>query len=134
MEKEFIPYELALRMKQLGFDGPSFGVYIAGHLMITYDSIYNSTDIPVVKAPTFSQAFRFFRERYNVQSSVKFTHAKYSFEIHFEKLANGENPPVMVWHFVDSWLGLNLSLFETYEETELTCLNKLIEIVEQNQQ
>jgi predicted RNA-binding Zn-ribbon protein involved in translation (DUF1610 family) len=27
MEKEFIPYELALRMKQLGFDEPCFNLY-----------------------------------------------------------------------------------------------------------
>jgi hypothetical protein len=27
MEKEFVPYELALRMKQLGFDEPCFGRY-----------------------------------------------------------------------------------------------------------
>ena len=27
MEKEFVPYELALRMKELGFDEPCFGYY-----------------------------------------------------------------------------------------------------------
>ena len=27
MEKEFVPYELALRMKALGFDEPCFGYY-----------------------------------------------------------------------------------------------------------
>ncbi len=83
-------------------------------------------------APTFSQAFRWFRENYNIQSSVKFSGSKihYVFEIRFQKLANGENTPIMVWHYLDSWLGLDLDLFSTYEEAELACLTMLIEIVE----
>ena len=121
LKKEFVPYQEALELKELGFDEPC----IATH---GYLELYINTDDGHVKAPTFSQAFRWFREKYNIQSSVKFTHAKYSFEIYFEKLANGENPPVMVWHLIDSWLGLNLDLFETYEEAELACLRHLIEI------
>ena len=32
IEKEFIPYELALELKQLGFDEPCFGYYVDGEL------------------------------------------------------------------------------------------------------
>lgn len=123
MNKEFVPYELALKLKQLGFDEPC----IATH---GYLELYINTDDGHIKAPLYQQAFKWFREKYNMQSAIKFTHSKYSFDIHFERLANGENPPVMVWHLVDSWLGLNLDLFETYEKAELACLTKLIEIVE----
>lgn len=141
MEKEFVAYELAVKLKELGFDEPCIGYY---HVNEGYTKGYAFCYFNVPKrfedgsqhfindlvAPTFSQAFRWFREKHNMQSAIKFTHSKYSFDIHFERLANGENPPVMVWHLVDSWLGLNLDLFETYEEAELTCLTMLIEIVE----
>ena len=131
MEKEFVPYELAVKLKALGFNEPclcSWNFYTNELNFNGHPSTFSSED--VIQLPTFSQAFRWFREKYNIQSSVKFTHAKYSFEIYFEKLANGENPPVMVWHLIDSWLGLNLDLFETYEEAELACLDKLLEIFE----
>jgi hypothetical protein len=115
MEKEFVPYELAVKLKTLGYDGPCFGVYIAGHLMITYDSIYNSTDIPVVKAPTFSQAFKWFREKYGhwsyIKEATKGT-CRFYIEKFDEKFFNSET-------------------YKTYGEAELSCLEKLIEIVEQ---
>ena len=143
MEKEFVPYELAVKLKQLGFDEPCFGKFYFNQLYIGGVWINNDfkkdADVFTFKedsdvftsAPTYSQAFRWFREKYNIQSSFKFSRFlnHYSFEIRFQKLANGENPPVMVWHLVDSWLGLNLDLFETYEEAELACLTKLIGIV-----
>jgi len=120
-------YELAVKLKALGFDEPCFATWSGETLDM---SLQIPSDDYFTKAPLYQQAFRWFREKYNLQSAIKFTHTKYSFEVHFERLANGENPPVMVWHLMDSWLGLNLDLFETYEEAESACLNKLIEIVE----
>jgi hypothetical protein len=116
MEKEFVPYEQALALKELEFDGPCFGVYIAGHLMITYDSIYNSTDIPVVKAPTFSQAFRWFREKGYLSYIEVFNDGKYDY--------------TNVSSYFSEEVDYNDGPFDTYEEAELACLKKLIEIVE----
>ena len=124
MEKEFVPYELAVKLKALGFDKPCIRYYVEdGYLS-------NLTIQHACDAPLFQQAFSWFREKYNLQSEIEFRHCEYSFKINFQKLANGENPPIMVWHLVDSWLGLNIDLFHTYEEAELACLTKLIEIVE----
>jgi hypothetical protein len=144
MNTEFVSYEQALELKELGFDDPCFGYYALAEvrdyknngLHIRNEIVLNTLngyrkydDESQTLAPTFSQAFRWFRDKHNIQSCIKFTYAEHSFEIHFEKLANGEKPPVMVGHFIDSWLGLNLGLFKTYEEAELECLKKLIEIV-----
>ena len=140
MEKEFVPYELAVKLKSFGFKETCFGRWFfrADFHRLNEEEFRTITsnyfDLPehYTLAPTFSQAFRWFRENYNIQSSVKFSGSKnhYAFEIRFQKLANGENPPIMVWHHLDSWLGLNLDLFSTYEEAELACLTMLIEIVE----
>ena len=76
MEKEFVPYELAVKLKTLGFDEPCFGMYCEGRFHLLYPNCYK--DIPEdfyreVDAPTFSQAFRFIMQipplnkwRYNV--------------------------------------------------------------------
>ncbi len=127
MEKEFVPYELALELKQLGFEEPCLSYYEGESFSYHLASIKG--DDYIIPAPLYQQAFRWFREKYNIQSCVAFTISKYKFEIHFQRLADGENPPVMVWHYVDSWLGLNIGLFDAYEEAELACLKKLIEIV-----
>ena len=118
MEKEFIPYKQALALKKLGFDEPCFGFYIAGQLMVTTDSVYNSTDISVLKAPTFSQAFRFFREKYKLHSTIT-SISQESWQWHITK--PGES------------LGkLYEEDFYNYEEAEVACLRKLIEILKEN--
>ena len=125
MEKEFVPYELAVKLKELGFDEECFGVYIAGQLMITNDSIYNSTDIPVIKVPTFSQAFRWFREKHKLQHHIwsgKLNHIFYGYDI----LNIEEQEFVMN----NSDIGGGDCDYDTYEEAEQACLDKLIEIVE----
>ena len=134
MEKEFVPYELALKLKELGFnENCIMQWHYTNDLIFCVDNwgvpkfktnveskSHSSGDC--ISAPTFSQAFTWFREKYNLHSEIEFRHCKYSFKINFQKLADGESPPVMVWHLTDSWLGLNIDLFNTYEEAELACL------------
>jgi hypothetical protein len=145
MEKEFVPYDFALRMKALGFDKPCFAFYQIEYnedipVMVDDDNQYRisgfrtckNSEIPAhyTTTPTWQSAFRWFREKYNLQSEIKFRHCEYSFKINFQKLADGKNPPVMVWHLIDSWLGLNMNLFKTYEDAQQACLEKLLEIAE----
>jgi hypothetical protein len=52
MEKEFIPYELSLKMKQLGFDEPCFGYYDEGGNLYTEMQEY-------LPAPLYQQALNF---------------------------------------------------------------------------
>jgi len=72
MKKEFVPYHLALELKQLGFDESCLGYYLASTLFISNDIVYNSTDIPVIKAPLYRQAFRWFREKYNLRCQINY--------------------------------------------------------------
>ena len=104
MEKEFVPYELALKMKELGFDEPCFGYYnhyIKGVPLNMCGSDYNGTGQP---APTWQSAFRWFREKYDLHISIVYYQSGYSIN--------------------------DLRRFKTYEEAEVVCLTELIEIVE----
>lgn len=104
MEKEFVPYDSALRLKNLGFDEPCFGFYYddGGELQIKEG---NHFLIGYLNAPLYQQAFRWFREKLK-DSAIE--------------------PYSIVAH-----ISYNRKI--TFEEAELACLEKLLEIVEQKQ-
>ena len=102
MEKEFVTYELAVKLKALGFDEECLSYYFNKQLSFGSKTSYGE----VVEAPLYQQAFRWFREKYKLHYPIA--------------VSDG------VW-FYDKW---SLGVYKTYEEAELACLNKLIEIVE----
>ena len=108
MEKEFIPYEQALALKELGFDEPCFSYYYNRELSFGARTSYGE----VVEAPTFSQAFRWFREKYGIFSSVWCFETEQKF-------------------FIEFGFGIHKFEVNNKEEAELECLKKLIEIVRQ---
>ena len=121
MEKEFVTYELALKMKQLGFDEPCLGFYNKEdrpNLGYCTNSFQDDTTLEIkCTAPTFSQAFRWFREEYQLHSTIT-SISQESWQWHITK------PGESLGKLYDED-------FYTYEEAELACLEKLIEIVEQ---
>ena len=67
MEKEFIPYEQALKLKELGFDKECLKRYYEKELVGNGGYFPNS-----IKAPLYQQAFRWFREKYRLDGHVTF--------------------------------------------------------------
>ena len=123
MNKEFIPYEQALALKELGFDEPCFATYDEDRNFELQDFLQTYETFPshIVAAPTFSQAFRWFREKHNLHGCVDLhvsnpTH----WYIRIDNIVEND----YLYHSEDE----NLK-FNTYEEAELACLRKLIEIV-----
>jgi hypothetical protein len=113
MEKEFAPYDRALKLKELGFDEPCFGRYYNEEFELDH-GVWNSLDVEhIIAAPTFSQAFRWFREN--------------GFLIHFSSHDVNIHDFYIKWSPEKSILS---DAYDTYEEAELDCLDKLIEIVE----
>jgi hypothetical protein len=114
MEKEFIPYEQALALKELGFDEPCFGYYVDGRFIKNLLDISNK-DCDLVdnqcSAPLYQQAFRWLLTLVNKDKlfSNKWT---ISYNEDYYSLFLG---------------GCNMGVFEE----ELECLKKLIEIVKQ---
>jgi len=124
MEKEFIPYELALALKELGFDEPCF----RGWSMEKQVFYHPDSDI-VLDNPTFSQAFRFFREEHKLSCSIELIdnsrHYYFDFTIY-----DSENRDYNDEDCFDSCKRIyNDRKFGKYEEAELEALKKLIEIV-----
>ena len=121
MKKEFIPYEQALALKELGFDEPCFSYYKNDQLSEILEEVINSEMRNVnneiddyISAPTFSQCFRWFREKYALYGTIRYGNNEFDKSIYLFPCVNG----VIVGN--DS--------FKTQEEAELECLKKLIEI------
>jgi hypothetical protein len=117
MKNEFAPYELALRMKSLGFDEPCFGHYSNGELVYSSHTNNNMQRFRY-SAPLYQQAFRWFREKYNLICRVSVT--SYGCTLDEQEF----------YCVITSKYGTaSYEIFNTYEEAELDCLEKLIEIV-----
>jgi hypothetical protein len=123
MKEEFIPYEQALSLKELGFDEPCIKEFHVQELMAnsTGEEITNNelTELygeqTTISAPLYQQAFRWFREKYNIQLGICHIHGG------FDCWTNDG----------DLFENGKYCNFKTYEEAELECLKKLIEIVKQ---
>lgn len=130
MTEQFIPYQGALELKELGFDEECFTCYSKdGRLyrsddwacgFVSHDLIRQKTHSCL--SPLWQQAFDWFREKhelfsivyYHTDSRVFFEHPHY-FRVYEPKFK-----------------GKQISVskeYKTYEEARQACLEKLIEIV-----
>jgi hypothetical protein len=122
MNKEFIPYEQALKLKELGFDEPCFCYWYTQQGSfpsirtkdIQFNGWKNYPDSNTV-APLYQQAFRWFREKHGLMGSVC-----EDVDGNFSLWTNKGNLLLQ---------GKEYKEYKTYEEAELACLKKLIEIV-----
>ena len=141
MEKEFVPYEQVLELKELGFDEPCFYQYVRdfdndGELI----PITSETNRPILRdnnqvslcsggdcfaAPLYQQAFRWFREKYGISVSISI-----NWEEGIGKDSSYGKYACSLQHkSYDESIGEFIGVFKRYEEAELECLKELIEMV-----
>ena len=71
MNKEFIPYNLALDLKELGFDEPCLAFEDFDHSLEIGDVTKNSSwSSEIISVPLYQQAFRWLRETYNIDVDI----------------------------------------------------------------
>jgi hypothetical protein len=117
MNKEFIPYKQALELKELGFDEPCLGYYVTVEVsnpFLVTTKISDTQGGYFTFAPLYQQAFRWFREK-GLHSAIMPKITPSNTIVYYIY----EGKPKKDWN----------NCFETYEEAELECLKKLIEIV-----
>jgi hypothetical protein len=122
MNKEFIPYQIALDMKSIGFDESCLAMYIDDgtgqkvYIKALYDNHYKKHQL---LAPLYQQAFQFFRNKYDYVAIVS---------------PSGDSNGNTIGYYYEiifdfSKENIESKDYKTYEEAELACLIKLIEIV-----
>lgn len=131
MEKQFIPYEEALALKELGFDELVFGYYLCKNSafgielelttawldLISYDSCS-------CKAPLWQQAFDFFNEKYGLDVNYDACiPTSYIPTIHF----TSETGLEYRCHEMLKFFGRRI--FDTKEDARIECLKKLIQVI-----
>lgn len=126
MKKEFAPYELAVKLKELGFDEECAGLY---------EEVYNNIELlyarPIVisyllntakhegriyhcKAPLWQQAFDWFREKYKLKVGIGINNKNlyYTYKI-------------VMFETTEEYYK---ECFKTHQEARQACLEKLIEL------
>jgi hypothetical protein len=119
IENEFIPYEQALELAKLNFNEKCFGYYGLEnelYIEISCNLDSNLTRRNFIATPTFSQSFRWFREVHKLQAEILW---RGDMECFCYKTGN----------FKYGSHDFSKDDYNTYEEAELACLNKLIEII-----
>jgi len=119
MNNEFISYEQALALKKLGFNEPCFAHFVKHYNEIKcilnsddFDEWWtNNSDDLECKAPLYQQVFRWFREKHNLYSFVFVFDQGFGYETYKEGVIQTNES------------------FESYDEAQIACLDKLIELV-----
>jgi hypothetical protein len=111
--KDFVPYELAWQLKHIGFDEITHAYYDGKGELISFNNVHRAE----VKAPTYSQAFRWFREKHNIHSYIEwFDDGKFDYTLTSakfkEEVCYDDGP------------------FDTEQEAQNACLKQLINEVE----
>lgn len=138
MQKDVLPYPLALRMKRLGFNEMCAYFYEISTQSQTLKEGFNKNDLDWLRgdhcsAPTPAQCFKYFRDHHKIQGII------------YSSTLRSDHTGICFADYV--WEILELSLDnridytiadkrdqgrDTYEEAELSCLSQLIELVELN--
>ena len=143
MGNEFIPHEQALALKKLGFDELCFGYSLHDKKLLLSNPSLSGEFMPyfyknsncaeflsnlftsknkkeaTITIPLYQQAFRWIREKYNLTGLIEIGIHEYSykiFDIDFKPLTGTET---MYYN-------------GSYNEAELECLKKLIELCSQD--
>jgi len=135
MKDLLVPAKQAVQLKELGFDEPCFGRYIYDgrgkewFLVQTQQTksasvIFEgakSVDGISVAAPLCQQVFKWFREKYELHGCIDLQCSNPAYwYIRVDDIIEND----FVYHSEDYHIK-----YKTYEEAELACLDKLIEIV-----
>ena len=123
MNNEFVSYEIALKLKELGFDEPCFGkIYADGgseQLSYTYKNSDQIGKVTSCSAPLYQQVFRWFREKYDIDISINTIYSKYNENISKKYRVVIDNKTVFT----------NVGFYDTYEEAQIECIMDLISII-----
>ena len=103
LQKDFVPYELSLKMKQLGFDEPCMYYVDEQNNSFIYnfqthpDEFIEWCGVTVISTPLFQQAFRWFREEHDLHYQlVPFFSDKESHAVDYYLAIAQHRPPIQV--------------------------------------
>jgi len=137
INKDFTLYPEAFELKQLGFDEPCFGIHYykesypmlnpqsgETELVFEFGQYIKQTEVATL-APTYSQAFRWLKENYELDSEI---HMNHEYGVKFYTYLVFKLEKLIVSHKSGYAVKQN-----TYKEAELACLREMIKIIKEKQ-
>ena len=124
MRTHIVPYQVSLKLKSLGFDVPTlYGYDTLGSLYYSGDNVFHYTDYNKmesgfnVSAPLYAQVFHWFKMKYGFYADLF--------------VDDDKTFGYLISYFTDDARICKPIFrgFNTYEESELDCVLRLIEIV-----
>jgi hypothetical protein len=151
MKNEFIPYEQALALKELGFDEPCLahligfgdgtienGRYKIIQQQVFYPNDYTTSDdkaeelglnpFGMCGVPLYQQSFRWFREKYGLMHIINPYYFTCEIDFLNKRIVNKELGDFIPHDHLLDEEGEEIK-HSSYEEAESACLKKLIEII-----
>ncbi len=131
VENEFIPYEEALIFEELGFDEPCLGAYYHAGKRLHIAEYVNHGEYSVL-APLWSQAFNWFREKYNIHYTISYECSQqdhtwgYNWNLYNytglldNYITSHPDAPAGEW------------VYDTHNQAILACLKEIIKILKDN--
>lgn len=119
MTNHFASFEIAVTLKDLGFDEPCIAYYdLDGNFLILgqndrYKWHTTFSTIFIIEAPIYPQIINWFREKHNLQTFLPF------YQPQNRAYYNWTQFPEIIWEVE----------YETYEEAVLAHIKTMIEIV-----
>jgi hypothetical protein len=120
MNEQFVNYKQSLQLKELGFEEPCFARYIKKEFK--YGALGGVTNFTKeydnqISAPLYQQVFEWFREKYNIDGWV----------VPCKNLDDEKS-----YTFIIDLLNYieEMTEYNTYNEAEIACINKLIELIQ----
>lgn len=128
IEEQFVPLNLALRLKKLNFNEVCLASYNKdgelNEISKWYPDLHYLQEHPnICLAPLWQQAFDWFREKYRLHSEIS-VYPKgfsYRYQNYYDNIDEGFD--------LAAFTG-KIYYFETYGEARQTCLEELIKLVE----
>ena len=129
MEKQFVTYEIALKLKELGFEEKCFGLYCGNILLVACQANkHNQFYEQICLAPIWQQVIDWFREKH-----------KYNISIHVDE-DNSTPSNIKYWYCIDSFFEVpnnkivregieEKDNFNSYEEAREQAVLKTIELI-----
>lgn len=121
MKDQFVPYELAVKLKELGFYEECIYVYSLYNW-----KLYRKEEIPhngVLATPLWQQAFDWFRESFNIDGEIccRYDNPKGIYKRYYTFVVYKMLKENFTQYCEKEW-------YNTYEQARYACLEKLIEL------
>jgi len=135
MKNQFVPYDIALALKKLGFDEPCFTYWVNDGVNITFATTHNRSGWSMIgfennqmikkaglcTAPLYQEAFDWFREKHDLHIVLeRITENEFSYFIYDHSLTKTKE-----YSLLD-----RDGFVKTYDKAKLACLNRLIELMQ----